>query len=148
MKNIGWILIFCWLTGGLFAQEAEEKSPQVEKYENVDWFEVVLVDFKAGKVDKAKEYLELFEKAAKKAGTPIPEMHWILTGEFDLMIIWEYENGPSDLEWRYSPKSLKWWDALVEQQGGSKNAEILSDSYGDIIARSNSMITMKARDKK
>ncbi len=109
---------------------------------------MVMVDFKAGKVDKAKEYLAMFEKAAKKAGTPIPEMQWILTGEYDLLIIWEMKGGPSDLEWRYSPTSIKWWDALVEQQGGSKNAEMISDSYGDLIARSNSFITIKELDDK
>lgn len=141
MKN--WILLFVL---GLFIASSVNAQDEVKpvKFENVEWYQVVLMDFEQGKVGKVQEIIKKFEAAGAEAGTPGPELYWMSTGEYDAMAIWKLDGGPSDLEWKITPDDVKWWDAFVKQQGSEEAAQKLQDEFADCIEKSTSYLSRKA----
>lgn len=140
MKTLASFIILVFWFAGIQAQQ----TSQPEKYENVSWHQIVLVDFKAGKVNEAQKIIDKFEKAGTEEGKP--EMYWLDSGEYDLMLIWDMENGPSDMEWKRSPSSVKWWNKLVEQEGSEENAMKLQNDYSELVSSSTSYISRKEKD--
>lgn len=138
MKRIALLLLFVGLGTYVFAQD--DLKPV--KYENSTWHEVVLVKFKSGKIGEAKKIIAKYEEAGKTAGTPAPETYWFVTGSYDMLLVWDLEGGPGDLEWKWNPDGVKWWKAFVEQEG-KEEAEKLSEKYSSLVAASSSQIVRK-----
>ncbi|MHA7112314.1 hypothetical protein ACRTDU_19480 [Sunxiuqinia elliptica] len=140
MKKISLLLVMLlFLASGLFAQDEIKPS----KFENVSWHEVVFIDFKPGKVERAKEIIEEYKAAGKAAGVTGPETHWFMTGEYNMMLIWTMKGGPADLEWRRSPDGVKWWTEFIKQQGSKEAAEALQKEYASLVLKTTSYITHK-----
>lgn len=140
MKKVYLLFVLVLVTAsGLFAQE--EIKPV--KFENVSWQEVVLVDFKPGTIERAKEIIALYKAAGAAAQVPGPEMHWFMTGEYNMMLIWTMKNGPADMEWRRSPDGVKWWKEFISQQGSKEAAEALQKEYTSLVLKTTSYITYK-----
>ena len=140
MKKISLLLlVMLFIASGALAQE--EMKPT--KYENVSWHQVVLVDYKPGKMKRAKEIIKLYEEAGKAAETKAPEMIWLMSGEYDLMLIWTLEDGPSEFEWKYSADGIKWWKVFVEQQGSKEAAEKIQAEYMDLVFSYTSYLARK-----
>ena len=133
------VFIALFICTGAIAQD--DMKPV--KHENSTWYRVVLVNFKQGKVERAKEIIKEYQEAGKVAETPAPKMMWLITGEYDMMLIWKFENGPSDLEWKWSPNSVKWWKEFIKQQGSQDAAKELSAEYADLVSNSTSYIARK-----
>ena len=104
-----------------------------------------MVDYKPGKAGEAKEIIKKFQSAAATAGTPTPLQYWFETGKYDMMIIWELEEGPADLEWSWSPNGVSWWKAFVAQEGSEEAAKSIQDEYSSLIASSTSNIARKKK---
>jgi hypothetical protein len=64
-----------------------------------------------------------------------------VTGPWDMTVIWKMKDGPAGMEWRRSPDNIKWWAALVKQEGSEDAANKLTEEYGSYVARSSSTIT-------
>lgn len=142
MKKWSLLLVFLLLVGtAAFAQEEISEK----KYENVDWYQVVLIDFQQGKVGAAQAIIDKFEAAGAEAGTPGPELYWFSTGEYDAMAIWKLEDGPGDLEWQITPDDVKWWDAFVKQQGSAEEAQKLQQEFGSLVVKSTSYLSRKEK---
>ncbi|UCG75701.1 MAG: hypothetical protein JSV95_13480 [Gemmatimonadota bacterium] len=122
-----------------------QEEPQGMKWTDIEWYEVIEIDFKAGKAAAAIDLIEQqFRPTSRAAGTPLPVM--ILeheTGAWDLTVIWHRAEGPSFMEWQQSPNNQKWWAKLVERAGGESAAQALWDEYQSYIARTNSYIARK-----
>ena len=139
MKKLVIIVFVAFLGTALFAQ-SEEPAP---KKHDATWHRAVLVDFKPGKVDEAKKIISKFESAGATAGTPGPQQYWFETGSYDMLLIWDFKGGPSDLEWSWSPDGVKWWNAFVAQEGSEDAANKVQDDYNALIAGSTSQILRK-----
>jgi hypothetical protein len=112
----------------------DDGGPQTQG-DDAKYVEVVFVKYKPGKRERAIEIInEHFVKAGEAAGTPGPlgTIH-LQTGEWDSLIVWNLEGGMADLEWYRSEDDLKWWAALVEQEGGEDAAEALWAEYRGTI---------------
>ena len=131
-----------WIASGAMAQD--EVKPA--KFENVEWYQVVLIDFKQGTVGKVQDIIKQYEAAGKEAGTPGPELYWMSTGEYDAMAIWKLDNGPADMEWKMSPNDVKWWDAFVKQQGSVEAAQKLQQEFAGYVNKSTSYLSRKVKD--
>lgn len=138
MKKIAIIVFVAFLGTAVFAQEEEVKA----KKHDATWHRVVLVDFKSGKVGEAKEIIAKYESAGASAGTPSPQKYWFETGSYDMMLIWDLEGGPADLEWNWSPNGVKWWNAFVAQEG-AEEAEKIQEKYRKLVSGSTSHIIRK-----
>ncbi|GAB2765490.1 hypothetical protein [Salinimicrobium soli] len=126
------IVMGVFLTSQLTAQENEPK-----KYSNPEWYQVVHVDYKAGKEDAARKIInDYFKKASDKAGTSKPVMELALnTGDYDYLYIWKLEEGLQSLDWEISPQGLKWQKAFEEMVGGKDKAKELGDEYSSYVSK-------------
>lgn len=139
MRTTILIGLLLFITTCIMAQD----EPQAKKYENVTWHRVVKVDYKAGKVGRAKEIIKMFEAAGAEAGTPGPEKYWFSTGKYDLMLIWKFDNGPADLEWSTTENSVKWRKAFIKLQGSEEKVNKLQKEYSSLVSSVSSEICRK-----
>lgn len=123
----------------------EDNLPEPKRYEDVTWNMVYLYDFKAGKEGRATEILgKHLLPAYKKASVPAPRIVELHTGPWDVMIVSEMEDGPSEMSWQVSPEQPKIQKAMREMLGKEKAGKITSE-YGNAIARSTSFVGMSGR---
>lgn len=142
MKNIA-LLVLALFASALMHAQSEE--PKAQKYDDVTWHTVTVIDFLPGKVGEAKEIISKFQSAGAAAGTPGPVQYWFETGKYDMMVIWELKEGPADLEWSWSPDGVKWWKALVAQEGSEEAATKLQDRYTSLVVSSNTNVARKKK---
>jgi len=140
MKKLTLLLLFIGMGTFLMAQSDEMKP---KKYENSSWHQMVCVKFKAGKVGEARKLIEKYVTAGETAGTPAPQTFWFVTGPYDMLLIWDFENGPSDLEWQWDANGIKWWKAFIEQEGSEEAAQKIQEEYNALVAGSKSEIVRK-----
>ena len=126
----------------LFTIPSNLDAQEAEKWDDVDWYRIVHVDYHNGKNGDARRIIEEhFMPAGEAAGTPTPVMMlWNETGEWDLTIIWHMKDGPASMAWRRSPDNVKWWKTFVEREGGEEAAEKIQSEYSSLVARSTSAI--------
>jgi len=79
--------------------------------------------------DGADKWAELNDKywapAAEKAGLPPQTVHWMIDGEYDLMVVREIPRGMASFDTHASPERKAWHDAYVEIVGGEEAVEKL-----------------------
>lgn len=126
--------------------EGHEEGPTIR--ENAEYMEIVLVDIKPGKRDRAEEIIDdYFMKAAKAAGTQRPYLVHLQTGEWDFIVAWDMNDGPVQFTYTSMPDQRKWMAALAEMTGGEEQAQALMTEYQSLIARTNSMFGHHHRDE-
>jgi len=140
MKKLCLLIVMLFLGSTIvFAQEVVKP----EKYVNVTWHRVELVNFKPGQVSRAKEIMTQYQTAGDAANLKGPERYWMETGEYDLMLVWTMEGGPSDLEWDRSPNGIKWRAQIIKQLGSEEALRKLQQEYSGLISNSTSYISRK-----
>lgn len=140
MKRISLLFVLAiFLVTGVLAQE----EIKAIKYKDVTWHRVVMVNYKPGKITRAKEIIKMYQAAGAAAQTKGPEEHWMVTGKYDVMLIWHMEGGPSDMEWQRSPDGAKWTKEFIKQQGSKEAADKIRQEYASLIANSDSYISRK-----
>ena len=123
------------------AQEQEEgEMPQPARYENVEWYMISHIDFKAGHADEAMEIIEDHYMPAVQATDPeaAPRIFRHATGEWDLTVIFPMREGVRDLEWEMSPFQSEWVAEMARRAGGLEAAQELGRRYDETVARSKS----------
>ena len=60
-----------------------------------------------------------------------------------MMVIWDMDEGPSQMEWQVTPNSAKWVNEFRKQQGSKEAADKVSEDYSKLISRTTSFITRK-----
>jgi len=126
----------------LFALQ-DEPVPSTDS--NLLWHSITVIDYKPGTVETAKAIIQKFESASEVAGTPIPVTYWFKSGKYDLVVTLELKNGPDDTEGQWSPESVKWWNALVVQEGSEEAARKLHEEYNALVASSITSVACKAK---
>lgn len=119
--------------------EHHEEGPTIR--ENAEYLNIIMIDIKPGKRDRAEEIIEnYFSKAAKAAGTQEPYLVHLQTGSWDFIVAWNMKDGPVQLTYTSNPDGKKWFAAMSELAGGEEQAQAIWDEYQSLIARSNSML--------
>ena len=140
MKKLSLLLVLALIaTSAVWAQN--EVKPA--KFENVTWHRVVLVDFKPGKVGRAKEIIKTYKAAGNAAGLKNPQSYWLMSGEYDMMTVWTMEGGLSDMEWDVSPDGIKWRAEMVKKLGSEEAVRKLQQEFQDLQLSSTSHIARK-----
>lgn len=115
-----------------------EEGPTIR--ENAEYMEIVMVDIKAGKRDRAEEIVrDYFMKATAAAGTQQPYIVHLQTGDWDFLVAWDMKDGPVAFTYTDTPDGKKWRAALAEVAGGEDEAKAIWEEYQSLIARTNSM---------
>lgn len=112
---------------------------------NLVWHSITVIDYQPGTVETAKEIIQKFISASEAAGIPIPVTYWFESGKYDLVVTLELRNGPDDKEGQWSPESVKWWNALVAQEGSEEAARKLHEDYKALVVSSVSSISCKVK---
>ena len=120
-----------------------QDDPKPEKYKNVSWHTVVKIDYKSGKVSRAKQIIKMYEAAGAEAGTKGPEKFWFSTGKYDAMFIWTMEGGPADLEWWRTEDNIKWRAAMIKQVSSEEKLKKIQEEFSSLVASSTSEICRK-----
>jgi len=116
------------------AAQDDEGGP-ITQGEDAHYVSVTYVKFHTGKRERAMEIIsEHFVPASEKAGLagPLGTIHF-QTGEWDMLVAWDLDGGMADLEWYRSEDDIKWWNSLVEQEGGEEAADALMGEYLSLI---------------
>lgn len=130
---------FCLVMLSKYAYSQDDLQPK--KYDNPQWKNVVVVDYKPGMYDRAKDIIDnYYRKASEKAGTLPPATIEFQTGEWDVLLIWDLVDGVESMNWEVSPNSIAWRKALNEIAGGKEKADEIIKEYQNTVARSKNNI--------
>jgi hypothetical protein len=130
------VALLGWGATPVQAQE-EGEMPQPQRYEDVTWNGVSLIDFKPGKKARAMEIVRNhFIPAYKEAGVPVPQTIELQTGPWDVLLIGHMKEGPSMLTWETSPQEVKVQEAMLELAGDQEEMQKIVDEYQSLVARS------------
>ena len=128
------LLIIVITTLTMFTSSAVSK--EAKRFDkNIQWKEVVKINFKIGKRDDALKIInDHFKPASVKAKTPQPQLQLeMFTGDYDLLVVWHMEDGINDLTWELSPDNIAWRSAFDELAGGKDKAKEILDEYRSYI---------------
>jgi hypothetical protein len=137
------VFIVSLVIGALLAAHAEE--PKTAQKSKVVWHTITIVDYKPGTNETALAIIQKFESASKTAGTSSPDIHWLESGKYDLVITWKLKDGPADLKGKWSPDGEAWWNALVAQEGSEEAAAKLQAEYNELIESSVTSVARRAK---
>ncbi|MEM9170282.1 MAG: hypothetical protein AAGC56_11585 [Pseudomonadota bacterium] len=124
------------------AAAAPKPEPMKAKKRKADYYSVTLVDFKSGREGDAREIIDkYFVAAAEKAGSSMPDMDvTLLTGKYDMMLVWKMKNGPADMEWEMTPDDASWFNAMADVAGGPGKANEIWEEYLSLVQSSETML--------
>jgi hypothetical protein len=130
------LLLFYVFLNSLNARAQSAMQPK--KYDNPQWKTIVLVEFKSGKYDRAKEIIKnYYEKAGLMSNTPGPSiMLDMVSGEYDMMLIWDMKGGIEDMNWEISPDDVKWRTAMNNVAGSEAKAKAIMDEFSSLVNKS------------
>ncbi|WP_138431362.1 hypothetical protein [Fodinibius saliphilus] len=132
-------VFICFFMMSISTANAQE-MPKAKKMEGHTWHQVVLVKYKPGTINKAKNIIKNhFEKAGMESDVPGPQVMEMKTGEWDMMFIWTMKD-ISEMEWEVHPNDEKWWAAMAKQEGGMEKAMKVMTDYMDLINQSTSYL--------
>ena len=132
-RSILGIFLALFLAAPVLAQDNMEPK----KLEDPQWRSVIMIKFHSGKMGRAMELVDEFQKVTEKAGTPSPELAVrMATGEWDMMVIWRMEGGISDMDWDTSPNNIKWRKAAIEHFGSEEKMKAAWAEYRSLIMES------------
>ena len=137
------VLLAPLFLSAILSTQAEEPTPSVNT--DVMWHTITVIDYKPGTTDAAKALIQKFESASENSGTILPEIYWFESGKYDLIITWKLQNGPADLQEKWSPAGDTWWNALVAQEGSEAAAKKLHADYYELVASSVTNVSRKAK---
>ena len=73
---------------------AQEEVPQAQKFESLEWYTLVHVQYESGQADKALKMIkEQFAPASEASGAKMPKIFRCHSGRWDTVIIWHLPNG-------------------------------------------------------
>ncbi|HKJ48996.1 MAG TPA: hypothetical protein VJ973_07895 [Christiangramia sp.] len=112
--------IAVFLMAGSYSFGQEMKA---EKYDNPEWVSIAYIKFKPMKKDPAMSIIEnYFAKADQDAGIKAPTAYHLSYGEYDMMVIWEMEEGVEMLNYKMTPDDVKWMNSMAKVAGGQDKA--------------------------
>jgi hypothetical protein len=120
-------------------------QPEPERYEDVTWNHVQLIDYKAGKESRAMEIVgDHLISAYEEAHVPAPRVVELQTGPWDVMLVRTMKEGPSEMIWKTSPEEVKLLWAHRKMYGEMK-ADSISAEHEKLITRSTSYVGFSGR---
>lgn len=100
-------------------------------------YSVEFLRFAPGKADKWTEMNDKYwTPAAKAAGLPVPTVHWMMDGDWDLMIVREMPRGLASLDTHASPERDRFRQEFLKLVGGEEAAKAMREENGELVQAS------------
>lgn len=132
MKNLAVTVLLLFL----FSATRMGQETAAREFQNPEWFEIIHVKYKAGQKEKAQTITkDYFMATGRESNLPGPYMMLdLISGEWDMVFIWELEEGIKTLDYEISPTGAKFRDAFFKKVGGEEKArEIWQEYYSYIL---------------
>lgn len=65
---------------------------------------------------------EYFAKADENAGIDPPTAYHLVTGKYDMLVIWKMKEGVETLNYEMTPDDVKWMKEMAKIAGGQDKA--------------------------
>lgn len=119
------ILVLLFVSSFGFGQQMK-----AEKYENPEWVSMSYIKFKPMKKDPAMGIIEnYFVKADQDAGIKAPTVFHFVTGDYDMLVIWEMAEGLETLNYKMTPDDAKWMKSMAKIAGSEEKAMAKMDEF-------------------
>ena len=104
-----------------------------QEMREVDWYEIHLIKWKAGKGARAHEIIEMYEKVDEALGrNDVTDFH-MQTGEWHSIVAFKMQDGPAAMAWKENPRDKAWEAEFVKQVGGEGKAKALWAEFEDCV---------------
>lgn len=104
-----------------------------QEMREVDWYNISLIKWKAGKGQRAHEIIEMFEKVdAALNRNDVIDFH-MQTGEWHSIVAFKMHDGPAAMAWKENPYDKAWEAEFAKQVGGEDKANALWAEFQDCI---------------
>ncbi|MCG9973374.1 hypothetical protein [Christiangramia crocea] len=128
MRSLKYLLVLIFLMAGMQYTGAQEMS--AKKYDNPNWVQMVYIKFKPMKKDPAMGIIqEYFAKADQNAGIEAPTVYHFATGDYDMLVVWEMEEGIETLNYEMTPNDAKWMNEMAKLAGSPDKAMSKMDEF-------------------
>lgn len=129
MRILKTLLVLLFLFSGMNLATGQEMS--AKKYDNPKWVKMAYVKFKPMKKGPAMEIVgKYFMKADQAAGIKPPTVYHFATGQYDMLVVWEMEEGVETLNYEMTPDDIKWMGEMAKLTGGQdKSMAKLEEFY-------------------
>lgn len=125
IKAVFGIVVFLIATSFSFGQDMK-----AEKYENPEWVSMSYIKFKPMKKDPAMSIIEnYFVKADQDAGIKAPTVYHFVTGDYDMLVVWEMAEGVETLNYKMTPDDAKWMKSMAKIAGSQEKAMAKMDEF-------------------
>ncbi len=57
----------------------------------------------------------------------------IVSGEWDMILVWDMKEGIEEMNWQTSPNDVKWMKGINEITGGSSKTKSIMDEFSSLI---------------
>jgi hypothetical protein len=130
------------IAASIFAFTAVSVLAQEEPEADRTTYSVEFLRFADGKEDAWTEMNEKYwTPASQAAGLPVPTVHWLMDGEWDLMVVRELPRGLATLDAHNVPERARWYTEFVKLVGGEDAAKALREKNGRLIEASTRFFT-------
>jgi len=116
---------------GLTAPAAAQDEPEEPR----TTYQVTYLKFAPGADERWNEMMEEnFKPARKAAGLPEAQIHWLMDGPWDIMMVTRMPRGLAALDTHASPERSAFEKALLAQAGSEDAVTKLNAEYEKLIA--------------
>lgn len=110
---------------------------QEEPEEPRTTYQVTYLKFAPGAAERWNEMMtENFIPARKAAGLPGTQVHWLMDGPWDIMLVTRMPRGLAVLDAHASPERTAFENALLAQAGSEAAVKAINDEADKLIAES------------
>lgn len=106
---------------------------QAQELREVDWYQIHLIKWKAGKRTRALEIIELFEATDKALGRKdVIDFH-MSTGPWHSIVAVKMRSGIAEMGWKTNLDGDAWDKKFAELNGGEEKAKALYAEFEECI---------------
>lgn len=117
--------------GGIaYAQDMEAK-----KRENVTTHAVYMVKLNYNKGAEFAERVKMQNEIAAALGEPQAQVHHVMTGPYDRIVVVEMKEGMASLDWEMTPSDARFQAAMVEKMGSMEAYREWQSKWPEITER-------------
>ena len=100
-------------------------------------YSIEFLRFAPGKADTWTEMNDKYwAPAAEAAGLPVPTVHWMMDGKWDLMVIREIPRGLATFDSHDAEERDRWRAEFLKLVGGEEAARAMREENGQLVEAS------------
>jgi hypothetical protein len=100
-------------------------------------YQITFLKFAPGADDRWTEMSDkYYAPAAKAAGLPETQVHWLMDGEWDIMLVRPMKRGMATIDAHTGPERKAYDAAFARIAGSEEAAKTLNEENGKLIAQS------------